>query len=78
MLAPLSWLALIIGACLPLLDISKSTEFAMLALLSWSALIIWACLSLRSISKSSEFAGVGSAVVVGFDHRGVPCSNGYL
>ena len=78
MLAPLSWLVSNIGACLALLDISKVLNLWVLALLSWLALIIWACLTLMGISRSYEFAGVGSAAVVGFDYRGVPCSNGYL
>ena len=49
----------------------------MLPLLSWLALIIGACLALLDISKSTEFAGVGFAVVVGFDYLGLPYINGY-
>ena len=56
----------------------KVLNLRVLAPLSWLALIIGACLAVMGISKSSEFAGVGSAVVVGFDYRGLPCSNGYL
>ena len=37
------------------------------------ALIIGAWFVVQGISKSSEFAGVGSAVEVGFDCRGLIC-----
>ena len=37
------------------------------------ALIIGAWIVLQGISKRSEFVGVGSAVEVGFDHRGLVC-----
>ena len=50
----------------------------MLALVSWLALIIEAYLALMSFSNSSELAPVGSAVVVGFDLRGLVCINGYF
>ena len=50
----------------------------MVAPLSWLALIIGACLALLDISKSTEFAGVGSAVVVGFDYLGLLYINGYF
>ena len=37
-----------------------------------------ACIALMGISISSELAAVGSAVVVGFDYRGLPYINGYF
>ena len=48
----------------------------MLAPLSKLAFIIGAWLVLEWISESSEFAGVGSAVEVGFDYRGLACITG--
>ena len=39
-------------------------------------MIIWTWLVLHWISKNSEFAGVGSAVEVGFDYRGLACITG--
>ena len=56
----------------------KVFDLQVLPPLSCLALIIGACLTLMGISKSSKFAGVGSAVVVGFDYRGLPCSSEYF
>ena len=72
MLAPLSWLALIIGPCLHEGVFLNVLNLRKLAPLSWLALIIEVCLTLMGISKSSEFAHVGSTVVVGFDCRALP------
>ena len=46
-------------------DVVKVLNVRVMAPLSWLALIIGACL-------------VGSAVVVGFGYRGLPCTNGCL
>ena len=71
-------MALIIGACLALMAISKSSEFAG----GSSAIVVGfdyrGLVASLDISKSTEFAGVGSAVVVGFAYLGLPYINGYF
>ena len=74
--APPSRLALIVGAWFVLQGISKSSEFRVLAPPSRLALIIGAWFVSQRIYKSSEFSGVGSALEVGFDHRGLVCITG--
>ena len=51
----------------------KVLNLRMLAPPSRLALIIQAWFVLQGIPKSSEIEGVGSAVEVGFDYRGLVC-----
>ena len=77
-LAPLSWLALIIGAWLALMSFLTVLNLRLLAPPSWFALIIGAWLALVGVSTSCEFADVDSAVVSCFENRGLPCVHGYF
>ena len=72
MLAPLSWLVLIIMASFVLIGIPKSSEFV-------SVTGAWFVLERElGMSKSIRFAGVASAVVFGFDYRSLHYINGYF
>ena len=51
----------------------KVLNLRVLAPPSKLALIIGAWFVLLEISRSSELAGVGSAIEVGFDYRGLVC-----